>query len=58
MSEDILAAVKDPFALLRVQVEDEVGGVVGITVLIPDDVIRRDILSYSYLTGCGLKLMD
>lgn len=35
MAEDVLAAVKDAFALLRVQVEDEVGGVVGIGVFIP-----------------------
>lgn len=35
VTEDVLAAVKDAFALLRVQVEDEVGGVVGIGVFIP-----------------------
>lgn len=35
VAEDVLAAVKDAFALLRVQVEDEVGGVVGIGVFIP-----------------------
>lgn len=35
VSQDILAAVEDPLALFRVQVEDEVGGVVGIAVLIP-----------------------
>lgn len=36
MSEDILAAVKDACTLLRIQVEDEVGGVVGVAALISD----------------------
>lgn len=35
MTENILAAVEDAFSLLRVQVEDEVSGVVGIRVFIP-----------------------
>lgn len=35
VTKNILAAVEDAFALLGVQVEDEVSGVVGIRVFIP-----------------------
>lgn len=36
VSQNVLAAVKDALALLRVEGEDKVCGVVGIAVLIPD----------------------
>lgn len=36
MAQNILTAVEDAFALLRIQVEDEVSGVVGIRVFIPN----------------------
>lgn len=36
MAQNILTAVKDALALLRIQVEDEVSGVVGIRVFIPN----------------------
>lgn len=38
VTEDVLAAVEDAFSLLWVQVEDEVGGVVGIGVFIPTQI--------------------
>lgn len=42
VAQDVLTAVEDTFAFLRIQVENEVSGVVGVRVFIP--VLRdRDV---------------
>lgn len=35
VAQDVLTAVEDTLAFLRIQVENEVGGVVGIRVFVP-----------------------
>lgn len=56
VSENVLTTVENPFALLWVQVEDEVSGVVGVTVLIPIVEQTDDRSLYSYLER--LKLIN
>lgn len=51
VSKNVLTAVENSFALLRVQVEDEVSGVVGITVFIPIVEHRQTIILLSGRTG-------
>lgn len=46
VSKDVLTTVENAFALLRVQVEDKVSGVVGITVFIP--VVERTVTHFLY----------
>lgn len=43
MSENIHTAVKDSFAFFRVEVKEEVCGVVSIAVFIPDGREKADI---------------
>lgn len=44
MAEDILPAVKNTLSLLRIQVEDEISGVVGIAVFISTRTFLRTCL--------------
>lgn len=53
VAENVLAAVEDTLALLRIQVENEVGGVVGVRVFIP--VPERQMCAPKDLIKCVSK---
>lgn len=64
VAENILTAVEDTLALLWIQVEDEVGGVVGITVFIPvrerqmcapEDLMKR-LLKWHLMVKTHLRI--